>query len=63
MELREFPGGPVVRTPRFHCRGHRFESLVRELGSCKPHSVAKKKKELKLSTKDFQKFIIEKDMD
>ena len=21
---REFPGGPVVRTPRFHCRGCRF---------------------------------------
>ena len=21
---REFPGGPVVRTPRFHCRGPRF---------------------------------------
>ena len=23
-EMREFPGGPVVRTPHFHCRGHRF---------------------------------------
>ena len=22
--LRGFPGGPVVRTPRFHCRGCRF---------------------------------------
>ena len=21
---REFPGGPVVRTPRFHCRGPEF---------------------------------------
>ena len=21
---REFPGDPVVKTPRFHCRGHRF---------------------------------------
>ena len=20
--LWEFPGGPVVRTPQFHCRGH-----------------------------------------
>ena len=20
--LRDFPGGPVVRTPSFHCRGH-----------------------------------------
>ena len=22
--LGEFPGGPVIRTPHFHCRGHRF---------------------------------------
>ena len=22
----EFPGGPVVRTLRFHCRGHRFQA-------------------------------------
>ena len=21
----EFPGGPVVRTPCFHCRGHGFD--------------------------------------
>ena len=21
VTCREFPGGPVVRTPRFHCRG------------------------------------------
>ena len=20
----DFPGGPVVKTPCFHCRGHRF---------------------------------------
>ena len=23
--LGEFPGGPVVRTPTFHCRGHWFD--------------------------------------
>ena len=23
--LREFPGSPVVRTSRFHCRGHEFD--------------------------------------
>ena len=23
--LGEFPGGPVVRTPCFHCRGHGFD--------------------------------------
>ena len=22
---RDFPGGPVVKTPSFHCRGHRFD--------------------------------------
>ena len=41
---REFPGGPVVRTPCFHCWGPGVPSLVRELRSHKPCSVAKKKK-------------------
>ena len=22
---KDFPGGPVARTPCFHCRGHRFD--------------------------------------
>ena len=22
---RDFPGGPVVRTPHFHYRGHKFD--------------------------------------
>ena len=22
---RDFPGGPVVKSPRFYCRGHRFD--------------------------------------
>ena len=22
---RDFPAGPVVKNPRFHCRGHRFD--------------------------------------
>ena len=43
-EQREFPGGPVVRTPSFHCRGARVQSLVREPRSRMPHGVAKKKK-------------------
>ena len=25
--LRKFPGGPIVRTPCFHCQGHRFSPL------------------------------------
>lgn len=24
----KFPGGPVVRTARFHCRGHRLNSWL-----------------------------------
>ena len=26
-EMRGFPGGPVVKTPRFHCRGRGFDPL------------------------------------
>ena len=35
---RDFPGSPEVKTLRFHCR---VRSLVRELRSCIPCSVAK----------------------
>ena len=24
-EVRDFPGGPVVKALRFHCRGHGFD--------------------------------------
>ena len=24
-ECGDFPGGPVVKTPQFHCRGHGFD--------------------------------------
>lgn len=41
--VRDFPGSPVVVTPRFHRRGHRVPSSVRQLESCKPHGVAKKR--------------------
>ena len=46
-QLWEFPGSPVVRTPRSHCQGPWAQSLVGELRSSKPHSVAKKKKKKK----------------
>ena len=42
----EFPGCPVVRTLRFHCRGPGFD-LVRELRSHKPHGTAKELKKKK----------------
>ena len=40
-ETRDFPGGPVVKTPRFHCRGHGF-SPCGELRSHMPCGTAKK---------------------
>ena len=30
----DFPGGPVVKDPRFHCRGHEFDPWSGELRSC-----------------------------
>ena len=42
-DTRESPGGPVVRIPRFHCPRARVQSLVGELKSQKPCSLAKKK--------------------
>ena len=49
---REFPGGPVVRTWRFHCQA-RVRSLVGELRSCKSLGEAKKKKK----KKDYISFV------
>ena len=37
-------GGPVRRTANFDCKGTWVQSLVRELRSCKLHSMVKKKK-------------------
>ena len=36
----------MVRTPSFHCRGHRFNQWFRELGSLKLYSGSKKKKKI-----------------
>ena len=41
---QEFPGSSVVRTLYFHCRGHGFETQLKELRSCMLCCVAKKKK-------------------
>ena len=40
--MRDFPGGPVVKTLRFHCRGYGFDP-GHELRSHMPHGVDKKK--------------------
>ena len=29
LRLRDFPGGPVVKTPRFHCKGSGFDPWSR----------------------------------
>ena len=48
--MGELPGGPVVRTQRFHCWGLRFNAWGRAGGrgggirSCKPPGKKKKKK-------------------
>ena len=44
MAKRAFPGGPVVKTLHSQCRSAWFRSLVRELRSHTPCSMAKKKK-------------------
>ena len=36
-DAKEFPGSPLVRTPRFQ---YWVQSLVGEQRSCKPHNVA-----------------------
>ena len=41
LKLYTLKGIPVVRTPRFHCRGYRFRPPGSELRSCKPCGVAK----------------------
>ena len=41
----EFPGGPVVRTPRLHCRGPGFNPwLGTKIPQAAWHSQKKKKK-------------------
>ena len=38
----EFPGGPVVKIPGFHCQGPQIQRLVGELRSYKPYTMVKK---------------------
>ena len=38
----DFPGGPVVKTLCFHCRGNGFDPSSGEIRSCMPQDVAKK---------------------
>ena len=43
-KIRGLPGGPVVKTLSFHCRGTQIRSPVQELRSHMPHGLVEKKK-------------------
>ena len=46
--LQDFPGGPVVKTPCFHCRGHGFDPwLGKQDPTCHVSGPKKGKKENK----------------
>ena len=47
--LRDFPGGPVVKTLYFHYWEHGFDPCSGELRSHMPHGVVKKKQHVKAS--------------
>ena len=53
---REFPGSPVVKIPRFHCRRHEFSPWLGELRSHMPRSVApnKQKQQTKINKKPHE---------
>ena len=40
--FRDFPGGPVGNTPRFHCKGHGFDPWSGKFHM--PYGEAKRKK-------------------
>ena len=42
--LTELPGSPLVKTRRFHCKGHRFDFLVQKLKDCSCFTAWRKKK-------------------
>ena len=46
----DVPGGPVIKTLCFYCRGT-GSALVRELRSHKPHSMAKERKGSEMTEK------------
>ena len=44
VSIRDFPGGPVVKTSRFHCKGHGF---IPAQGTKIPHSTQHSQKKKK----------------
>lgn len=53
----DFPGGPVVGTLCFHCKGSRFDRLIWELGSYMSCSQKKKEKQEKAEPQGSKTFI------
>ena len=51
---RDFPGGPVVRTPHFHCRWHRFNRETK-IPHATWHGQEKKKRTKQTKTYFFIK--------
>ena len=51
--LGDFSGGPVIKSPCFHCRGVWVQSLVRERRSCMPCSMDGQKKKKKIVLRCF----------
>ena len=54
---RQLPGGPVVRTPGFHCRGCRFDiwSGNQDLASCVAKPKNRKGKKVKATSMTVNK--------
>ena len=53
----DFSGGPVVKTPCFHCSGTQVRSLAGELIYCMSQGVAKTKPKKKKKTNTTSKWI------
>ena len=53
-KIQDFPGGPVVKTLCFQCRGHKFDVWSVNKDLVKLHSVARKaKNKLKYYTNEL----------
>ena len=48
-QMRDFPGSPEVKTPRFHWRGRGFNPWSGELRSHMPEGRGQKKKKKKIT--------------
>ena len=54
MSRRDFPGGPVIKTPSFHYRECRWNSWWGKLRSRMMHAVQQKDKTMKKKERNTQ---------